>query len=182
MKSNNLRTHAVVFTGHRKLEGRYPPSPKWEAVSQVVRELALTFVATNNIVHFVSGGALGFDQVAASAILRLRDQGFPVTLTFALPFPGFEIRWPEKSQAILKRLCYKADRVVCVNDDPRYFPWKMQRRNEYMIDRAQTVIALKYPDVKKGGTLNAIKYAEQTGRDLMIINPTKDPITSAERR
>lgn len=176
------RIHAVAFTGHRKLEGQYPPSPKWETVSQVVRELALSFVATNHTTHFASGGALGFDQVAASAIIRLKEQGFPVTLTFALPFPGFETRWPDHSQATLKNLCQRADKVVYVDNDPRYFPWKMNRRNEYMVDRAQTVIALMYPDVKRGGTLNAVKYAEKKGKDTMVINPTKEPIISAERR
>lgn len=182
MKDNHPNIHAVAFTGHRKLEGKYPPSPKWEAVSQAVRELALSFVATGyDITHFCSGGALGFDQVAASAVIKLREQGFPVTLTFALPFPGFEVRWPEKSQANLKSLCRQANKVVFVDNEPRYFPWKMQKRNEYMIDRAQSVIALMYPAVKKGGTLNAVKYAEKKNRDILIINPTQEPIISAER-
>lgn len=179
MKNDRPNTHAVAFTGHRKIEGKYPPSPKWESISQVVREMALSFVAMYDITHFVSGGALGFDQVAAAAVIRLRDQGFPVTLTFALPFPGFEVRWPEKSQAALKSLCRQANKVVFVDNDPRYFPWKMQRRNKYMIDRAQSVIALKYPAVKKGGTLNAVEYAEQKNRHILVIDPTQEPIISA---
>jgi uncharacterized phage-like protein YoqJ len=54
-----------------------------------------------------------------------------------------------------------------------YHPAKMQKRNEYMVDNSDFVIAV-FDGEQKGGTFNCIKYAlNQTNRNLQIhiINP-----------
>jgi len=45
----------------------------------------------------------------------------------------------------------------------------MQKRNEYMVDNADIVIAVW--DGTKGGTCNCVRYAKKLGKDIVIINP-----------
>lgn len=47
--------------------------------------------------------------------------------------------------------------------------WLMQKRNEYMVDLADRVIAVW--DGSKGGTANCIKYAEKVGKEIIKIKP-----------
>jgi len=53
--------------------------------------------------------------------------------------------------------------------EDRYYPAKMQKRNEYMVDNSNIVIAVW--DGTKGGTYNCVKYAEKLGKEVIIINP-----------
>jgi uncharacterized phage-like protein YoqJ len=45
----------------------------------------------------------------------------------------------------------------------------MQKRNEYMVDNSDIVIAVW--DGSKGGTYNCVKYAEKLGKKIIVINP-----------
>ena len=50
-----------------------------------------------------------------------------------------------------------------------YNPWLMQKRNEYMVDLADRVIAVW--NCSKGGTANCVKYAEKVGKEIIKIEP-----------
>lgn len=110
------------------------------------------------VTEAVSGGALGWDQGLAEGAWRA---GIP--LTMALPFPGFEDRWPDHSKAYLYRLMDLANKVeyVC---DAGYAGWKMQKRNEWMVDHADRVLALW--NGTSGGTANCIGYANKVGKPI----------------
>lgn len=51
----------------------------------------------------------------------------------------------------------------------RYNPYKLQIRNEYMVDNADVVIAVW--DGSKGGTCNCVNYAKKIGKNIIQINP-----------
>ena len=53
--------------------------------------------------------------------------------------------------------------------EEEYKPWLMQKRNEYMVDLADKVIAVW--DSSKGGTANCVKYAEKVGKEIIRIEP-----------
>ena len=46
---------------------------------------------------------------------------------------------------------------------------KMQKRNEYMVDKADIVIAVW--DGSSGGTGNCVKYAQKVGKSIVKLNP-----------
>lgn len=50
-----------------------------------------------------------------------------------------------------------------------YYPAKMQKRNEYMVDNSDIVIAVW--DGTKGGTYNCVKYAQKLEKKIIQINP-----------
>ena len=109
----------------------------------------------------ISGGALGWDQALAAAAMSLG-----IATVLALPFPGFEDRWPTSSKAYLHSLMQRADEVVFVCD-PGYAGWKMQKRNEWMVDRADTVLALW--NGTPGGTANCIAYANKVKKPIINL-------------
>lgn len=150
----------IAFTGHRpdKLGGYYP-NQLHLAVKQVLRE-KLGMHQHNGTVVAMSGMALGVDTWAAEACVEL---GIPFIA--AVPFVGQESRWPEKSRIAYKNLLDKAKEVTVVSPGA-YSARAMHRRNEYMVDWANLVLAVW--DGSSGGTAACVAYAHK--RDKPINN------------
>lgn len=145
----------ICGTGHRPNKlGGYSPE-----VFENLKTLAHMYLCVaTDLKGVISGGALGWDQALAQAALDLR-----IPTTLALPFPGFEDRWPEKSKTFLHAQMHRADKVVFVKDGP-YAGWKMQERNKWMVDNADHVLALW--DGSTGGTSNCVQYAKKVGKPI----------------
>lgn len=137
----------VAGTGHRpnKLGGFNN-----KAFLKLVK-IAEDWIRTNKPEKIISGMAQGWDQALAQAAVNC---GIPFIA--ALPFKGQEIRWSQKSQRYYNRLLSKAEQIVYVCDEG-YEPYKMQLRNEWMVDNSNLVLAMW--DGTTGGTLNCLKYA-----------------------
>lgn len=108
----------------------------------------------------ISGMALGWDTALAEAAYAL---GIPFYAF--VPFEGQERLWPTDTQYMYRKLLQVAEKVIhCC--EPGYATWKMQRRNEMMVDHADKVIALW--NGSDGGTANCIEYACRN--DVPVIN------------
>ncbi len=151
----------VSFTGHRpnKLGGYNLPNPTYLHVCQQI-DKTLREVRPEKI---ITGMALGVDQWAANIAIKL---GIPFIA--AVPFTGQELAWPQASQKLFNRLLEKSAEVVIVSEGG-YSAFKMQIRNEWMVDRAGQVIAIW--DGTKGGTGNCVEYAKSKGKEIIYINP-----------
>lgn len=156
----------ICGTGHRpdKLGGY------GKEVFDKLVSLAHDYLSEQSVDTIISGGALGWDQALAKAAI---DLGIP--LTMALPFCGFDSRWPKESQQALFSLCTKAKDVVYVCDSG-YAPWKMQKRNEWMVDHADRVLALW--NGTPGGTANCVRYAEKVGKPIVNLWEMYAPTTT----
>lgn len=63
-----------------------------------------------------------------------------------------------------------AQKVVNVTDYKKYpGPWVYQKRNEWMVDNGDLVIAVW--DGSRGGTYNCVQYAKSVGRRIWMIDP-----------
>ena len=114
----------------------------------------------------VSGMALGIDQDFVSVCLDLA-----LPFVAAVPFEGQESQWPLEAQRLYFQLLDRASRIVYVSE-PGYAPWKMQKRNEWMVDYVEEdgrVLAIW--DGSPGGTGNCVKYADKVGRKIVRIDP-----------
>lgn len=146
----------IAATGHRPEKlGGYSPE-----VANRLRLLAHRYLVDNRPEFVISGMALGWDQAVAVAALLA---GIPFVA--AIPFRGQESRWPEHSQRAYHELLAQAVKVVDTGG-PGYAVWKMQKRNEWMVDRASKLVALW--DGSEGGTANCLAYARK--KDKMIEN------------
>ena len=89
----------------------------------------------------------------------------------ALPFKGQEGKWPAAIQEMYNKLLKKAAEVVVVSpeDSTDSFALKMQKRNEYIVNRCSTMLGVF--GGSQGGTLNCLQYAKEKGKHIDIINP-----------
>ena len=108
-----------------------------------------------------SGMALGWDMALAEAAWRC-----DLPWVAAVPFVGQEGRWPEKSRQHYEWLLGKANDVVVVCPG-EYAAWKMQRRNEYMVDNSNLLLALW--NGSPGGTGNCIAYAKHKRIEILNV-------------
>ncbi len=113
----------------------------------------------------VSGMALGVDQ---HFVLACKQLNLPYIA--AVPFVGQESRWPTEAQQHYRELLRGAEEIVHVCG-PGYVYWKMQARNEWVVDTCSQLIAVW--DGSSGGTANTVLYAHKVARPIHIINPTK---------
>lgn len=150
----------LAGTGHRpdKLGG-YGAESRDRLVA-----LAHAAIRKYNPARVITGMALGWDMALAHAAYSL-----DVPYTAAIPFEGQESRWPPLSQQNWRFYVENADSVIHVSD-PGYAAWKMQRRNEWMVDNATHVLALW--NGTPGGTANCVAYAHKVGRPVINIWPS----------
>jgi len=144
----------VGVTGHRpdKLGGY------GDDVFQKLVKTASIYLVKVSADRVLQGMALGWDQACAVAAINL---GIPVTA--AIPFMGQEKQWPAGSQKKYFEILDKCQTMVQVCE-PGYAPWKMQKRNEYMVDRSDRMAALW--DGSEGGTFNCVQYARKQDKQI----------------
>lgn len=160
---------AACATGHRpnKLGGYYPDNPTAKLVKSALAEMVLTAI-NNGFLSFISGGAQGVDQWFANIVLDYKKEIKEIKLIMAIPFSEQDKIWPEKAKQHWRWLCNQADYVHIVCDEG-YANWKMQRRNEWMVDHSSLVFAIW--DGSAGGTHNCIKYARKQKKPILHFNP-----------
>ncbi len=122
---------------------------------------------------FYCGMAMGFDLMAAEAVLLVKNAfDKPLKLISVLPFKtqsyNFNAFWKEKFEKVLN----SADEQICLAD--KYFSGCYQRRNIYMVDNSDFVIT--WFDGQKGGTENTVRYALKKGRQVFNIYETPESI------
>lgn len=147
----------IAGTGHRpdKLGG-YGHKPLVHLVN-----LAEDWLEENKPEKVISGMALGWDYALACAAFNL-----DIPIIAAVPFKGQESRWPDESQRNYRALLKECEQVVYVCEDG-YAVWKMQKRNEWMVDNCDVVLAMW--NGSPGGTANCVRYAEKAGKPIVNL-------------
>ena len=165
---------AVCFTGHRPSKfGTYDENS--ELIISIKRSLHFNIsnLITSGYTDFISGMALGVDMWAAERVLDLKRIYPDIKLICAIPFEGQEKRWPEESQRRYWNIVNLSDEIHIVCDG-EYAPYKMQKRNEWMVDNSSYAISVW--DGSSGGTGNCIKYLKKKKVPYTNIDPTKLPM------
>ena len=103
--------------------------------------------------------ALGWDQAIAEAALYL-----DMPLVAYIPFVGQESRWPETSQQRYWHILNNPNTEYVIVCEGGYGAWKMQKRNEAMVNASMHLLALW--DGSTGGTGNCIRYAKAKQRRI----------------
>ena len=145
----NSRENCCCFTGHRyvanahieKLNTRLP---------DIIKELAKSGVS-----DFITGGALGFDTLAAKAVLKERDKNPDIRLILALPCREQAARWRKKDIDLYNEILSMADEVIYVSEE--YTNACMLKRNRFMVEHSTHCVF--YMSAPRGGTAYTVKYA-----------------------
>ncbi len=147
----------IAATGHRPNKlGGYT-----DQVKQRLLDLATAALKHYKPTHVISGMALGWDQAVALAAVNLN-----IPFIAAVPFKGQESQWPQSSKDDYQTLLDLAQEViiVCPGD---YSPEKMQKRNEWMVEKCEMLLALW--DGSPGGTKNCIDYAKRDANPIVNL-------------
>ena len=90
MSDNKNKT--ACFTGHRQI-----PAEDEQKIRTRLEEVIADLIS-EGIGCFSCGGALGFDTVAAQAVLRAKETHPQIKLILILPFPEQGRRWTEQNR------------------------------------------------------------------------------------
>lgn len=161
------------FTGHR------PTKLPWgeDETSPLCRRLQFEIAARlqgiyeSGYRHFICGMAAGCDLYFAEAVLALRRLRPDLTLEAAVPCLGQEKSWSEPLQRRYRELLEQCDSVTVLQ--PSYTPGCMQRRNRYMVERSNLLLACF--NGSSGGTMSTILLARRRGCSVIVIDLEQDP-------
>jgi len=155
---DEMERSVCCFSGHREI-----PEEDRGALEALL-DRYVTRLADCGTKEFYCGGALGFDTLAAQAVLRARERDPALRLYLAIPYRGMELHWSPEKRAPYRHIAAQADRVVYLAE--RYDSGCMLRRNRYMADRSS--ICLCYMLKNTGGTAYTVAYALKRG--LEVVN------------
>ncbi len=154
------------FTGHRPQKLGYGEnSIQCDELKNKLSELIRELIEKEGVTHFISGVALGVDTYAAEIVLSLKAQYPYITLECAIPCETQAIKWNERDRDIYYDILSKCDKETLLQQ--KYTADCMQRRNEYMVDNSDFVIAVW--NGQPSGTGNTVKYAQQNSKSIFLI-------------
>ena len=154
-----MRERTCCFTGHRKL-----PSRKIQNIMlNLNREIDR--LIDSGVSTFISGGALGFDQMAACLIASKKEMGYDIKLVMALPCYEQESAWSEKGKELYQYLLGQADVVKYVSEN--YSNDCMEKRNQYMVNQSAYCICALLRD--RSGTGQTVRMARLENCNILNV-------------
>lgn len=176
----------ACFTGHRpQAKCMFGFNLKDERYRPLYNELVNTIelcINEEGINRFISGGALGVDQIGYWLVHKLKNKYPDIKNIVAVPFKNQDIIWTVEQKQWYKKMLKLADEIIYVDEISEYqvkdtkvgeyHVAKMDMRNHYMVDNSRIVIAVF--DGNKGGTANCVRYARKTGKSLFRLFPQND--------
>ena len=169
-------SYICCFTGYRP--HRFSFSADGLSPQQVAEALKtqIAVLYDDGCRIFISGMCAGVDLWAADAVLALRTEHPDIQLWAAVPFEGQELHWPISLQRDYRRIRAACQRVEVLygESDARGDAAACYRgRNRWMVDRADTVLAvyaLEDSD-RRSGTAATVRYARKKQRRILYIHP-----------
>lgn len=158
MGSLNDKRKICCFTGHRQI----PPENKYKL--RVSVEETINMLLDEGVSIYISGGALGFDLMAARAVLRAKEKHPQVQLIMAIPCRDQHVRWCLDDRREYEEILKNADEIYCLND--KYCTGCMHQRNRFMVEQSEICVA--FYNGGSGGTAHTLGLANDLG--LRVIN------------
>lgn len=149
----------VTITGHRP-EAMNDPGDLRAWIVETISTVLKTVKATK----MIQGMAAGVDLWSTESAMQA---GVPYIC--ARPWAGHESRAEDRE--LYLTAMQNAEEVVDVSPMLHFIsPVLYHRRNEWMIDRADLILAV-YTGSNRGGTAAAIRYARRLGKPVILVNP-----------
>lgn len=159
-----------MFTGHRPQNLPFGYNEKDERclnLKKYLKELILEKIK-NGTTRFLTGMALGVDIYAAEIILSLRKDFPKITLEAIIPCSNQSYKWSEKQIENYNLILKQCNKVIVLQE--AYTPDCMFKRNRYMVDQSDCVIAVW--DGSSSGTSQTVKYALEKNIPISILHPS----------
>lgn len=162
------RERTCCFTGHRMLPER---DLLWMHRLLCIEILRLW---REGVDFFLTGGALGFDTLAARAVLHLKRGYTPrIGLTLVLPCRDQEKNWSVQDQNTYRAILGQADQRIYLHE--AYSKGCMLERDRYLVNHSAHCLCWLKPESKQGGTLYTVNYAKKAGIDVINLYQREEP-------
>lgn len=150
------RIQSCAFTGHREIGADFSPKALLDAVDECLARGARVFY---------NGVARGFDLIAAEYVLNRKKVYGDIKLVACVPFLGQSEFFKNEDKCRYDRILSECDERVVLEKE--YKPWCMARRNDYMVEHADVLIA--YCNKDKGGSAYTVKNALKKGVYVIYV-------------
>ncbi len=167
---SNLVEKTLCFTGHRPQSVNYlwnEENSECKRLKEKLKSTIINAIENEGVSHFISGMAIGVDMICAEIVLDLKKDYPYVTLECALPCETQAARWSESYRNRYFSIIEKSDKETLLQT--HYTNDCMMKRNKYMVDKSDVVIAVW--NGSKSGTGNTVNYAKQNCKKVIPINP-----------
>ena len=144
------------FTGHRLI--------KKEHSSRLLPlvDRAIEYAYSEGCRTFLSGGAVGFDTVAARGVIRFRLSHPDARLILLLPCVNQDEKWSEEQRDAYEYILASADEVEYISDE--YTDSCMKERNFKLAGKADILIA--YVGHNRSGSAQTARMADKMGKTV----------------
>lgn len=115
---------------------------------------------------FYCGMAMGFDIIAAEAVLYFRGKIPNINLICVIPFEEQEKAYSQAWKNRYNFILQACDEVILLSKE--YHNGCYQNRNKFMVDNSDYVVT--WYDGQAGGTRNTLLYAQKKKRTIVNIN------------
>lgn len=158
---------ACAFTGHRKIKQEHRKS----IVGLLKR--AVEYAYSRGCRVFYSGGAIGFDTLAAREVLRFRIDHPDVTLVLLLPCINQDEKWNAAERDSYEYILSAANEVKYISEE--YSEGCMKQRNFALASSADILIA--YLDRASSGSGQTVRMAGKMGKEVYNLYPSLEKIS-----
>lgn len=151
-----------AFTGHRKIELRHKDK------IELLLLRAIEYAYSEGCRTFYTGGALGFDTLAAKTVIRFKLSHRDVRLHIVLPCKNQSASWTDQQVSMYEYTLANADEVEYIADE--YEDGCMRLRNQRLADYCDLMIA--YVSRPYSGAAQTARMAERAGKKVYNIYPS----------
>lgn len=152
-----LDIYTVTFIGHRYID-------RFSFVEEKVEKLVRELISSKAYVDFLVGRDGDFDQIVSSTVLRVKKRVFDAnsSLIWVMPYETAEYR--DNVESFEE---YYDEVELCQDSASAHFKGAIQKRNRYMVDRANLLIC--YVENESGGAYQTMQYALKAGKKVINI-------------
>ena len=150
-----------AFTGHRSIPGSH------EQNLSAILDRAIFYAYEEGCRNFYTGGAIGFDTMAARKLISFRISHRDVKIIVAVPCKDQDAKWTDAQKDDYAFILSNADEIIFISED--YTADCMKKRNEYLADVCDILIA--YSSRARSGSGQTVRMAKERGKEVYNLYP-----------
>lgn len=168
------KIESCSFTGHRPKSfsfGYNENSPEFEELKNRIKNTIIQ-VCNAGCRRFYCGMAEGVDLWCGEIVLELRDRfDPPLEICPVIPFLSQPSSMTEKNKERYRTIMDSSDNKFLVSRN--YKKNCYQKRNYYLVDSADALIAVYDEENEQSGTGQTVRYARRKNKQIFVISIKK---------
>jgi len=155
-------TKKCSFTGHRLIKKEHASG------LEALLMRSIEYAYSEGCRDFFSGGAVGFDTLAAREVIRFRLSHPDARLLIVIPCKNQSESWSSSQISLYEYTLINADEVEYIADI--YTDGCMKERNQRLADLSDMMIA--YVNRPYSGAAQTVRMAAKDGKPVYNLYPT----------